>query len=376
VKTRFSHGLVLVALAVLVAAIWGIFAWTAAQNSVAQPAVGQPQMASATILPTNTSTVMPLAPTLTPVPPTATALPPTVTPSPTSTFVPTPAYSGSPDAVATLEPEENWRLRLPHNYKPVRPPLFEGRLLVGLYGTCGGPGLGILGTASATDTVTMTLAQVGEYQALLTDTQVIPFFHMVTTIADPFPGKDKDYNHRAVTATLQLWLDVARRHDVWSVLDIQPAHSPITVELAHVEPFLRQKNVHLAIDPEFLMSETTRIPGQLIGFMDGETLNIVQSWLNDLAIRVGERKMLIIHQFDNRMFAGKEAIVDYPLVELVWDADGFGAPGAKIADYEQYAGEPGFEYGGFKLFYNYDEPVMTPENVLRLKPRPVFVVYQ
>jgi len=42
----------------------------------------------------------------------------------------------------------------------------------------------------------------------------------------------------------------------------------------------------------------------------------------------------------------------------------------------QYAGEPGFEYGGFKLFYNYDVPLMTPAQVLQMKPRPVFVVYQ
>ena len=88
------------------------------------------------------------------------------------------------------------------------------------------------------------------------------------------------------------------------------------------------------------------------------------------------RSALIVHQFDNRMFSGKDVIEDYPWVELVWDADGFGGPGAKIADYEQYAGEPGFEHGGFKLFYNYDTPVMLPAQVLSLEPFPVFVVYQ
>ena len=86
--------------------------------------------------------------------------------------------------------------------------------------------------------------------------------------------------------------------------------------------------------------------------------------------------MLIIHQFDNRMIEGKDVIEDYPLVELVWDADGFGGPGAKVADYVQYAAEPGFEYGGFKIFYRYDVPVMTPEQVLGLEPFPAFVVYQ
>jgi hypothetical protein len=88
------------------------------------------------------------------------------------------------------------------------------------------------------------------------------------------------------------------------------------------------------------------------------------------------RKALVIHQFDNRMFTGKDVIKDYPYVELVWDADGFGGSGAKVGDYEQYAAEPGFEHGGFKLFYNYDTPLMTPVQVLSLEPFPVFVVYQ
>ena len=146
-------------------------------------------------------------------------------------------------------------------------------------------------------------------------------------------------------------------------------------ELEYVEPFLRQKDVHLAIDPEFMMQDGA-IPGQFIGYMPVQTLNIAQAWLNKLAVAVGERKALIIHQFDDRMFSNKDLIEDYPMVDLVWDSDGFGGPGAKIGDYLQYASEPGFEYGGFKLFYNYDTPVMTPAQVLNMIPRPVFVVYQ
>ncbi len=246
---------------------------------------------------------------------------------------------------------------------------------MGLYGTTG-PGLGILGTASATDTVTMTREVAADYQALLTDTLVIPGFHMVVTIADAFPSEEGRYSHRVSTDTLQTWIDVAQTHQMWSVLDIQPGHSPITDELAFVEPFVRQPNVHLAIDPEFVMSETTRIPGQHIGMMDGAMLNLVQLWLNRIAKETGERKMLVIHQFDDRMFTDKAAIHDYHLVELVWDADGFGGPSPKIQDYDQYAAEPGFEHGGFKIFYNYDTPVMTPAQVLNLTPRPIFVIYQ
>lgn len=251
----------------------------------------------------------------------------------------------------------------------------SGRLWVGLYGTPMGRGLGILGTTSPTQTVTLAQQQAAAYQQWLTDTLVVPFFHMVTTIADPFPGEDGDFNHRVPTATIQLWIDVARAHGLGVVLDIQPAHSPMPVELDYVAPFVRQRGVHLAVDPEFMMLPGT-IPGQRIGLMDGETVNLVQDWLAERAWEAGERKLLIIHQFDDRMFAGKERLRAYPFVELIWNADGFGTPGAKIADYLQYAREPGFQHGGFKLFYEYDTPLMTPAEVLRLRPRPVLVVYQ
>ncbi len=256
------------------------------------------------------------------------------------------------------------------------PPLLEGRLIVTLYGTPLGHGLGILGTASATETVRMAEEQAAAYRELLTNTEVIPGFHMVIVIADAYPGEDGNYNHRVPPTLVQQWIDVARANGLWVVVDIQTGHSPITRELAYAEPFLLQHNVHLAVDPEFMMSETVRIPGERIGFMDGKTLNLIQRWLADVAKRSGERKMLIIHQFDDRMFAGKAVIADEPLVELVWNADGFGPPKGKIGDYLQYAAEPGFEYGGFKLFYDYDVPLMTPEMVLRLRPRPVYVTYQ
>lgn len=251
----------------------------------------------------------------------------------------------------------------------------RGRILVGLYGTPLGRGLGILGTTSATDTVTLAREQAAAYQVLLTDTTVMPFFHMVTTIADPLPGEDGDYNHRVPTATIQLWIDVARAHDLLLVLDIQPAHGSLPVELDYVAPFLRQRGVHLAVDPEFMMPSGA-IPGERLGRMDGDSVNLVQAWLTERAWESGERKLLIIHQFDDLMFEGKERIKSYRLVELIGDADGFGGPSAKIADHLQYAEEPGFEYGGFKLFYDYDVPLMSPAEVLRLHPRPVFVVYQ
>ncbi|MDF1515278.1 MAG: hypothetical protein P1S60_15825 [Anaerolineae bacterium] len=303
-------------------------------------------------------------------------LTPTATIAPSPTASPSITYTGNPEAMRPLEPEEWARITRPKDDAPVRGSVFDGKVFIGLYGAPSGPGLGILGTRSATDTVAVAVEHALAYQALLTDSVVVPFFHMVTVVADAFAGPDGDYNHRMTTGTIQIWIDVAHQYGLASVVDIQTGYSPITTELEYHRDFLVQKDVHLAIDPEFMMPGTGGVPGSNIGHMPVETLNIAQAWLNDLALSIGTIKALIIHQFDNRMFSGKDEIIDYPMVDLVWDSDGFGGPGAKIGDYRQYAAEPGFEYGGFKLFYNWDTPVMTPAQVLGLDPRPVFVVYQ
>jgi hypothetical protein len=355
-------GVVLLAAVLVLLSGWRATSVRVTDAPASTPAVG--------VTPTSAT---PTTDTPAPTEPPTTEPPSTPVPSPSPTPV---RFAGVPDFAAPLGPVEAARLQRPADARPERPALFEGWMLVGLYGTPGGRGLGILGTTSPTATVALVQEQAAAYQALLTDTAVVPYFHMVTTIADPFPGRDHDYSHRVSTPTIQTWLDVAGAHGVMSVLDIQPGHSPITEELAYVAPFLAQRGVHLAVDPEFVMSDTADIPGHRIGVMTGEAVNLVQAWLSEVAQAAGERKLLVIHQFENRMFDGKDVIEDYPLVELVWDADGFGGPGSKIADYVQYAQEPGFEHGGFKLFYNYDDPLMAPEDVLRLLPRPVLVVYQ
>jgi hypothetical protein len=294
-------------------------------------------------------------------------------PIPTDTPVPVPDAPPSPLPV----PEGGEPAPTPDcAANPVLPPsAIAGKRLVAYYGVPTGPGLGILGAYDVQTMLGLLRAQASAYQQLDPCVQVIPVFHTVVTIADAYPGEDGDYNHRLTPETLRWWLDTAAAEGVWVVLDIQPGHSPPGTELSIFEPYLLEPNVHLAVDPEFMMGEG-EIPGTDLGRIDGETVNEAQAWLNGVAERAGQHKILIIHQFENRMMENKDVIQDYPLVDLVWDADGFGGPGAKIGDYNQYRTEPGFEYGGIKLFYDYDTPVMTPDQVMALAPPPAYIVYQ
>lgn len=254
-------------------------------------------------------------------------------------------------------------------------PLLNGRRVVAYYGTPLGPGLGIVGRYGATETLRLLRDQADVYRALDPTVETIPAFHMVTTIADDYAGPDLDYNHRVSSEITRGWIDSVRAEGGWAILDVQPGRAPLTQELDMIESLLKERQVHLAVDPEFI-TEGDQVPGQDLGNITGPQVNWIQAQMDQIARATGERKMLVVHQFEDRMVEQKETILDYPLVDIVWDADGFGSPGSKIHDYDEYKAEAGFECGGFKLFYRYDDPLMTPEQVLSLDPPPCLVIYQ
>jgi hypothetical protein len=127
-----------------------------------------------------------------------------------------------------------------------------------------------------------------------------------------------------------------------------------------------------------------QVPNQQIGTMDAEDINMIQAEMNQIALEVGVNRVLILHQFKDSMITNKQNIINYPHVELVINGDGYGPPGPKIRNYQQYANEPGFEYGGFKMFTDqvngrliYDVPFMLPQRVMTvLDPQPVIIMFQ
>jgi hypothetical protein len=247
--------------------------------------------------------------------------------------------------------------------------------LVSYYGTPLGPQLGVLG-AWPRDEMLVRLREVAaEYQALSPEHEVLPTFHIISTIADAFPGANGNYSHQLSLELLQEWIAAAEEAGVAVVLDIQPGYADVLAEFARIAPLLYAPHVHVALDSEFTMVGGA-IPGLTLGQLSAAQINGVQARLNEIALATGMNKVLIVHQFEGHMVQQKEAIVDYPNVELVFDADGFGGPQAKIGDYQQYAGEPAFEYGGFKLFYAWDHPLLSPADVMGQQPPPAVIIYQ
>ncbi len=262
-----------------------------------------------------------------------------------------------------------------HDHRLLRHATLGNKRIVAFYGNPLGRGLGVLGNNTPANMLKQLRAQADEYQNILTGTQVIPAFHMVVTIADKYPGDDKDYNHRVDPAVIQKWIDWAKTENVWVILDIQPGRSDVMTEIDQIEPFLYQPHVQLAIDPEFMVGDKG-IPSESLGAIDGDTINQIQARLDGIAQAIGQTKVLMFHQFENRMLKDKDQIMNYENVEVVWDADGFGGPYSKVQDYDQYRHEAGFDRGGIKLFYLEDTPLMTPQQVMKLEPKPSIVIYQ
>jgi hypothetical protein len=117
----------------------------------------------------------------------------------------------------------------------------------------------------------------------------------------------------------------------------------------------------------------------VIGSVDAEEVNEVSAYLSELvAANDLPEKLLVVHQFTPDMIAGKEELQEDPGVAMVLNADGFSDPLNKEAKYDELRprGPTANFHPGFKLFYLEDYPLMTPKEVMKLKPPPEFIVYE
>jgi hypothetical protein len=67
-------------------------------------------------------------------------------------------------------------------------------------------------------------------------------------------------------------------------------------------------------------------------------------------------------------------------VQIVINMDGWGPPSLKKGSYDSYVYSEPVQFTGFKLFYKNDtkagHPLMSPNDVLALYPRPLYIQYQ
>lgn len=174
---------------------------------------------------------------------------------------------------------------------------------------------------------------------------------------------------------MERYLRAARRNKVLLVLDIQPGRSGFLEVARRWRWALERPWVGLALDPEWRMA-AGEVPGETIGQVRAAEVNRVSRWLARLARRHDHpQKLFVLHQFRRDMVVDIDDVVDRPRLAMVQHADGFGTQAQKRSTYDTVA-EPDQFVMGFKLFYDEDTDLMTPSQVLRLRPRVRFVSYQ
>jgi hypothetical protein len=258
--------------------------------------------------------------------------------------------------------------------------VFPTNRVVAYYGAPQNEELGILGIGTPDQAGRRLLARARAYER--SGKKVLPAFELITVIAHAAPGEDGLHRERQADAVIRRYLKAARRAKALLILDIQPGRANFLDEARALEPYLREPDVALALDPEWSMPEGV-VPGQEIGSTDAETINQVSEYLARL-VRTHDlpQKLLLVHQFTEAMVTEDEQIVVPPEVALVSNIDGFGTPELKVGVYKQLTtalSAPGVDAGehiGMKLFFKEDERLLSPGGVLALRPRPDVIVYE
>jgi hypothetical protein len=268
--------------------------------------------------------------------------------------------------------------------KPAGPPqlprggrvIFPTYRVVAYYGAPQDAQLGELGIGSPARAAAKLERQARHYRR--DGRQLLPAFELISTVASGSAGPDGRYSTRQATAVIDRYLAAARKARALLILDIQPGHGEFMEEVQALRPYLEQPDVSLALDPEWKVP-ADQVPGKVIGSTDASVVNQVSAYLAAIVrARRLPQKLLVVHQFTNDMIQRKELLTQPPGVALTLNVDGFGDRPNKISKYDEFSRAPVARrfHAGFKLFYHEDTNLMTPRQVLKLQPRPEFVVYE
>ena len=271
---------------------------------------------------------------------------------------------------------------------PAIPPPLPGSILpsrriVAFYGNPLSKRMGVLGEYPV-DTMLAKLDEVvRQWQDADPATPVQPALQLIAVTAQGAPGKDGMYRLRMDSSLIEKVYGWAKRRNALLFLDIQVGHSTMQKELPRLMPFLSRPDVHLGMDPEFAMhySKEGVVPGKKIGQFDAKDINWVSEQLQQL---VAEKnlppKVLVIHRFRTEMVSHASQIALDPRVQIVMDMDGWGPPWMKFESYRDYIDLDPVEFTGFKLFFHNDtkrgDRLLTPAELLWLRPRPLYIQYQ
>lgn len=259
--------------------------------------------------------------------------------------------------------------------------LLPSHRIIAYYGNFYSTKMGVLGEYPPAVMIPKLQNEVAKWNAADPATPAIPAIDYIVITAQGSPGADGKYRFRMPATEVQKAIDLANQVHGIVILDVQVGLSNLPTELPLLDQYLKLPNVHLAIDPEFAMHNGAK-PGTVVGTYSSSDVNYA---INHLSKIVQDNnlppKVLIVHRFTQNMVTGYQNITPTPEVQVVMDMDGWGSPAKKLNTYQQFEHLQPVQFTGFKLFYKNDlKPpstrMLTPGELLKLSPQPLFIQFQ
>lgn len=207
-----------------------------------------------------------------------------------------------------------------------------------------------------------------------------PVYELIATRAISNPGPDGTYRARVSDQTVDDYLAAARRNGAILLIGIQPGRADFTDEVRYYDRWLNQPDVGVALDPEWAVGKD-QVPGKTFGTITGAKLNEIADHLSDI-VRQNDlpQKPMIYHQLAAKIIHDEQQLAPHPELAMVKSVDGIGTRAMKESTWRQLlTTKPPYVAAGFKLFYEEDQrsgPLMTPQEVLGLNPKPEYVLYE
>ena len=246
--------------------------------------------------------------------------------------------------------------------------VFPRYRLVGYAGVTGASTLGRLGTGPQNQRVAEIEGRAKPYAA---GREILPVVEVlaITTRAALDDAQIAKY-HKA-----------ARKHRAVMLLNLQPGRSESITETKAFQKWLKEPDVGVALDPEWAMDRGQR-PGGVYGHTTGAELDEVARYLSGLVKHYNlPEKVMVYHQVARSVVRKESGLKDHDGVVAIKSVDGLGHPGPKKNIYWVVnKTTPKFVHVGFKLFFTEDRRhggrLMTPNEVLGLKPPPEYVMFE
>ncbi len=268
----------------------------------------------------------------------------------------------------------------PHTIYPGKDAILPFKRIVAYYGNFYSTRMGILGEYPAPQMLEKLKKQIAEWEKADTLTPVLAALHYIAVTAQPCKLLTGKCRLRMPVPQIEKVIELAAQVNGIVFLDIQVGQSTLREEIPLLKKYLQLPQVHLGIDPEFSM-KNGQSPGTAIGTFDAADINYATEYL---AALVNEYhlppKILVVHRFTNPMLTNYKQIKMHREIQVVINMDGFGSPSKKKNTYDHAIFKEPVQFAGIKLFYKNDvqevKQLMTPAEILLLKPQPIYIQYQ